>query len=242
MCDHWMPTVRLPLTPEQYRQLPRHPAYKYEYVAGQALLTPKSRHYHAVLDLKPGEGDPEVPLRRTRPEDCEGLVSLFAAAFRYTQPYGSLDETTLIQASREALERTRTDGDGPWIQQASLIAGQPGAAPAGAIFVTLLPGGDLSDWDSYHWATAPPADAIQRRLGCPHLTWIFVEPSLAGRNLGTILLGAAVRELAGMGYTQLVSTFMSGNDSSMLWHWRNGFRLLQYPGSLRRKRARSPKT
>jgi hypothetical protein len=32
----------------------------------------------------------------------------------------------------------------------------------------------------------------------------------------------------------LASTFLLGNESSMLWHWRNGFQLLQYPGSRRR--------
>jgi hypothetical protein len=30
---------------------------------------------------------------------------------------------------------------------------------------------------------------------------------------------------------------MLGNESSMLWHWRNGFRLLEHPGSIRRMKA-----
>jgi hypothetical protein len=51
-------------------------------------------------------------------------------------------------------------------------------------------------------------------------------------------LAAAVRELLALGYTQLASTFLAGNDSSTLWHWRNGFQLLAYPGSLRAMRAR----
>ena len=50
---------------------------------------------------------------------------------------------------------------------------------------------------------------------------------------GTVLLAATRRALLARGYTELLSTFMIGNDSSMLWHWRNGFRLLPYPGSLR---------
>ena len=44
-------------------------------------------------------------------------------------------------------------------------------------------------------------------------------------------LSSALREL---GFTSLLSTFLAGNDSSMLWHWRVGFRLLSYPGSPRR--------
>ena len=35
MCDEWMPTIKLALTPEQFRQLPRNPAYHYEYLDGQ---------------------------------------------------------------------------------------------------------------------------------------------------------------------------------------------------------------
>ena len=40
-----------------------------------------------------------------------------------------------------------------------------------------------------------------------------------------------------LGYTELISSFILGNDSSMLWHWRNGFELLPYSGSRRRFRA-----
>ena len=63
---------------------------------------------------------------------------------------------------------------------------------------------------------------------------MFVSPLDAGRGVGTALLNAAARELLALGYTELASTFLLGNESSMLWHWRNGFRLLQYPGSRRR--------
>jgi L-amino acid N-acyltransferase YncA len=60
----------------------------------------------------------------------------------------------------------------------------------------------------------------------------------SSQGTGTALLGAAVRELLALGYSQLLSTFMLGNDSSMLWHWRSGFELLAHPGSFRRLRSR----
>jgi L-amino acid N-acyltransferase YncA len=65
------------------------------------------------------------------------------------------------------------------------------------------------------------------------LTWIFVGPWHAGHGVGTALLAHAIQGLLGLGYTELLSTFLLGNTSSMLWHWRNGFRLLPYPGSPR---------
>jgi hypothetical protein len=110
---------------------------------------------------------------------------------------------------------------------------EPTGEPTGAALVTLLPDGDPCDWDSYSWQTPPPADAVERRLGRPHLTWIFVASRRAAQGTGTALLAAVTRALVGLGYRELFSTFLLGNESSTLWHWRNGFRLLPYPGSLR---------
>jgi L-amino acid N-acyltransferase YncA len=79
-----------------------------------------------------------------------------------------------------------------------------------------------------------PADCIERHLGQPHLTWIFVSPLAVARGIGTTLLQKAAEALRNLGFTHLLSTFILGNDMSLLWHWRNGFRLLPYPGSQRK--------
>jgi GNAT superfamily N-acetyltransferase len=242
MCDEWMPLIRLPLTKEQFRQLPRNGAYKYELIRGEVYLTPHPKHYHALLDLEEAAGraeerpaDPEsVALREVRPSDWTELAPVFAAAFRETQPFGSLDEATRRQAATASLERTRVGGDGPWVGSASFVAEEKGSA-VGALLVTLLPVGDPCSYDSYYWPAPPPPDCIERRLGRPHLTWVFVSPGQAGRGTGTTLLNAAVSRLRALGFEELVSTFLQGNDSSILWHWRNGFRLLEYPGSHRRR-------
>ena len=241
MCDQWMPTIELPLSIEQFRQLPRNPAYKYEYLGGKAYLSPRARHYHAVLDLQRSPIPDDVEIQPAKPEDLLELVPLFCGAFRSIQPYGSLDDETREEAARHALERTRNGGDGPLIEQASFIALDKHKRPGmkiGAILVTLLPDGDLSDTDSYYWRDPPPADCIKNRLGRPHLTWIFVSPLEIGQGVGTALLTASANALLDMGFTHLVTTFISGNHSSMLWHWRNGFRLLPYPGSRRTMKER----
>ena len=237
MCDDWMPHIQLPLTIDQFRQLPRNAAYKYEYVNHAAHLSPRPRHYHALLDLRPMEIDEAVALGPVRASELKRLDFLFAEAFRYIQPYGCLDDSMRLEAARHALERTRTGCDGPLIERASFVA-QIEERPVGAILITLLPEGDPCDWESYHWAEAPPADCIERRLGRPHLTWIFVSPLEKGHGTGTALLAASVRGLLGLGFTQLLSTFMAGNDSSILWHWRNRFQLLAHPGSYRLMRQR----
>jgi GNAT superfamily N-acetyltransferase len=244
MCDQWMPLVRLPLTMEQFQQLPRNPAYKYEYYDGEAVLSPRPRFFHARLDLEafaarpPVEPVENVRLRTVQAEDYADLAELFAAAFSDLQPYGSLDEATQLRAAQTALERTRTGGDGPCIEPASfLVESEHFTGAVGAILVTLLPEGDPSDFDTYHWHQPPPPACIERRLGQPHLTWIFVAPLLAQGGVGTTLLAAAALALRGMGFAHLLSTFLLGNERSMLWHWRAGFELLAHPGSFRHMRV-----
>ena len=85
------------------------------------------------------------------------------------------------------------------------------------------PGEDLTPW-----ATG---------RGQPHLTWIFVAPFSKRHGIGTRLLAEAVAALRSHGYRHLLSTFLVGNDSSLLWHWRNGFELLPYSASRRVMRS-----
>jgi GNAT superfamily N-acetyltransferase len=237
MCDEWMPAIQLPVTMEEFRRLPRNAAYKYEYLNKTAYLSPRPKYYHAVLELSSMEHEDSVQICPLKAGELACLDRLFADAFRYIQPYGCLDDDTRLEAARQALERTRTGVDGPWIEQASFVA-RSEEKPVGAILITLLPEGDPCDGTSYHWTTAPPAQCIERRLGQPHLTWIFVSSLKRGQGTGTALLAASVRALLALGYTQLFSTFLAGNDSSMLWHWRNGFRLLPHPASYRLMRQR----
>jgi GNAT superfamily N-acetyltransferase len=235
MCDEWMPTIELPISIDQFHQLPRNPAYKYEFLGGRAFLSPRPKHYHAMLDLQPFTATSleKVTIQSILAERLHELDGPFSWSFHDIQPFGSIDDAERRVAAVKSLERVRTGGDGPLIEQASFVAYEDNQI-VGAILITLLPDKDPCEWDSFAWKEEPPADCIEQRLGRPHLTWIFVTPFYSGHGVGTFLLSASVRELLEMGYKQLASTFMRGNDSSMLWHWRNGFRLLAYPGSKRR--------
>lgn len=236
MCDEWMPTVVLPLSREQLHKLPRNAAYRYEFINGQAYLTPRPKHYHAMLELRPIPEEPVqgVRLRPVRDADWEAMPEVFAAAFCGVQPFGCLEHDMRAQAAMACLERTRTGGDGPWLPQASFVAeqGEP-ESMVGAVLITLLPEGDPCEYESYYWREPPPTDLVQQARGRPHLTWIFIRPLDAGHGVGSTLLAAAVRELRALGYRELASTFVLGNDSTMLWHWRNGFQLLPHVMSRR---------
>jgi GNAT superfamily N-acetyltransferase len=239
MCDEWMAPLVLPLTADEFDRLPRNPAYRYEYFDGKAHVSPRPRHYHAVLTLpppagiEPPEAAPNLGVRPVEDGDLAALEGVFAAAFGRVEPFAGLSVGRLREAARICLEKTARGGDGPWVREASFVAVAGGGQRVGAALVTLLPDGDPCDWDSYHWDGPPPEDCVGRRLGRPHLTWVFVAPLSAAQGAGTALLGAVARRLGDMGYAELYSTFLLGNDSSLLWHWRSGFRLLPYPGSFR---------
>jgi GNAT superfamily N-acetyltransferase len=240
MCDEWMRAMKLSISYDEWRQLPRNAAYKYEYLNGRAWLSPRPKFYHALLDLTPLADRPTdgpgngVTIQPLREEDWDELTPVFSGAFERQQPYGGLDREERLVAARRSLEYTRGGGDGPLIAAASFTARDAAHGGfVGAILVTLLPDADPTEWGAFHWQEPPPPDCLARRAGRPHLTWAFVGPFHAGGGVGTALLAAAVRGLLELGYTQLASTFLAGNDSSMLWHWRNGFRLLPYPGSKR---------
>ena len=73
MCDEWMPYIQLPLTIEQFHQLPRNPAYKYEYLNQSVYLSPRPKHYHAVLDLRPIEADGSVAVHPLQTSELMGV-------------------------------------------------------------------------------------------------------------------------------------------------------------------------
>jgi hypothetical protein len=241
MIEKWYSSLKLPLTFEQFAQLPQNRAYKYEYWDDQAWLTPRPQSHHAMLDLasfaRPIAGmatEEALAIRPLADEDWDRLPPLFAAAFHRVQPFASLADAARLRAAQECLQETRKGAEGPLVLQASLVAVRPSdGALIGAFLTTLSPDEDPAEWHSWHWQAPPPSDAVVRRMGRPHLTWIFVGPWHARLGVGTALLDAAVQAMLPLGYCQLASTFLLGNESSTLWHWRVGFRLLPYPGSRR---------
>jgi GNAT superfamily N-acetyltransferase len=232
--DEWMVPQEWPLNRDQFHRLPRSPAYRYEFLQGKVWISGRPHYYHALLDLTTvaAEVSGREVVRPVVEHDWEAMPPLFAAAFGEQPPYITLTEEARLEAATRSLTTTRTGGDGPLITSASFVAEEK-SARVGAILVTLLPEADPTGWHSYQWDEPPPEDCIVRRLGRPHLTWIFVAPRSAGRGVGTALLTAAAAGLRQLGYTEMASTFLLGNHSSMLWHWRNGFRLLSYSGSRR---------
>lgn len=236
MSDQWLSPLRFALSFELFHRLPRNPAYKYEYLHGEAVLSPRPRYYHAVLDMESAElpHPAKVPLRPLRADDWATLPALFQSAFARHLPFSALADAERRVTAEAALETTRTGGDGLLIGPACFVATE-GPRVLGASLITLLPPGDPEEFATYAWGGELDPEALERAEGWPHLTWILVDSWESGRGIGTALLSASVRVLRQMGYNDLLSTFLLGNEISAMWHWRCGFRLLSYPGSFRRR-------
>lgn len=221
------PQIELPITIEQFHRLPRNSAYKFEYFGGRAVLTARPKTFSCVRDAIPFNPPEEYPVEPLAAADIPGLEDLFLFSVRRTQPFESLEDESARACARDCLARAVEGSDGPVVEAACFRAFEPGRVdgPVGAAIVTLAHEDILTEPYAGEWKN-PPADAVTRRLGCPHLTWIFVNPWLNRRGVGTALLAAVLRSVREMGYRHLASTFALDNGPSALWHWRNGFRLL----------------
>lgn len=229
--DRWFDTRRVPMSWEAFVALPRHPAYKVEHLDGVTWLTPRDACIHALLPLERvrlSQPAADTLVRPLMPDDWEPLARTFASAFRGVPPFETLDDDTAASALRESLDATQRGEDGPLVEAACFVAeaDRAGAGLSGGLLTTLLPGVDPGTWDAWRWKAPPPPDCVERRLGRPHVTWVFVQPFDRRRGVAGALLGAVAARLRGLGYGELTSTVLAGNLPSVVWHWQQGFQLV----------------
>ncbi len=130
-------------------------------------------------------------------------------------PFASLTDDDRLKAAEDCLGHTRAGSEGPFVDHACMVAARDDTL-VGAILITL-----------------PGRHAIEDIARLPHVAWVFVSPWDTRQGIGTALLDAAVQALMQDGYARLASGFLIGNESSMLWHWQVGFRLVEDPWSMR---------
>jgi Acetyltransferase (GNAT) family len=215
----WFRSLEFDFPLDTFKQLPRHPAYKYEYFNSRAVLSPRPQSQRAVLDLRTASLPTDTPLprrqstiRQLHSRDWPLLPRLLATAFDDIPPFAALPVDLRHEAAEDCIEHTRSGGDGSVLESACFVApAESNTGLLGAALVTMLeaPGDN----------TAPSPR--------PHLTWIMVNPWHARAGLAGALLACIVPALRKLGFTELLSTFLVGNTRSMMWHWRRGFRLVQ---------------
>ncbi len=104
MADDHFRRIELHLSFDEFHQLPRNSAYKYEYFDGRAVLSPRPKCHRAVLDLQPMTDVEPCDIRPLPADQIVDLADLFRAAFHRTQPFASLDEDAARKAARACLE------------------------------------------------------------------------------------------------------------------------------------------
>jgi len=100
--------MELPLSPDQLRRLPRHPDWKYELIAGVALLSPRPR---PLSFLRPTDRPVLSGGRaRARPVDATerpGLAALLHAVWADEDPYRSVDAALRTEELQRQIEKTK---------------------------------------------------------------------------------------------------------------------------------------
>ncbi|MCA8996345.1 MAG: hypothetical protein KDA80_05165 [Planctomycetaceae bacterium] len=236
MMEKWFRTVRCEVPWEVYQSLPRHPAYRFEYVQGELRITGRPRFLSCRLGLEDlAESVTErdgYEVHTLSEHNRDELSTLFARAFANTAPFAALDWETCEVAAKALLARTESGDDGRLDPAASLVVKSSATDHlCGVSIVTWVSGQYLfpSGLGRPDEMTAEES----RRVVFPHLTWIFVEPESSRMGLGCWLLTRSGRVLREQGANSLYSTFLLGQSESMLWHWKMGFQLLEDPMSPR---------
>ena len=236
--DEHFRRIEFPLSIDEFHQLPRNAAYKYEYFDDKAVLTPRPKYFLCTLDLATAnvEADSDCEVVPVSLAEAATLESLFVMGLRNTQPFASLTPEQATCSATVVFRHMLRGKDGPIIEAACFQAlSNRDKTPIGALFVTLVPKALLTEPFAANWREPPPPDAIEQRLGVPHLTWVFVAPRFARQGIATTLLAKAIPALRQLGFDHLVSTFLLDNGPSTVWHWRNGFQVLPQMSVLRKE-------
>lgn len=225
--DRSFETIELPISFDEYRRLPRNGSYKYEYLGGIAVLSPRpyTRSARLATDTVLRLDDPlgmlrDFAIRPLRDSDEARLSEAFAVAFSEQPPFGMLGDGQLEVAAADAIAETFAGRHGALVRNASHVICNPEGSLFGACLVTIARD------------RATIVEVVRRQ---PHLTWLFVHPVLRCHGLATQLLAHALRALEGDGWPFLYTTFLVGSHASAMWHWENGFELLPNQFSVRRR-------
>ncbi|TWT59042.1 hypothetical protein KOR42_24310 [Thalassoglobus neptunius] len=239
MLNDWFQDVEFEISWATFQKLPRHPAFRYEYLSERCRVSPRPRYYHARFNLESWEPQTsdsicnEVVVESLGETNCDDLHDSFLQAFARTVPFCQLSESERRRSVHQLLERTFSGLDGPLHRASShVLRERASGIILGASLITLLPSEDLERFDHPDWRASVPSDAAETNWGFPHLTWIFVASKRQRLGLSSCLLDATVSRLKDRGDRTLLSTFLLGNDQSLLWHWKMGFQLLSHVSSV----------
>lgn len=195
-----MRSRKIPMSPEEFRHLPREVGWKYEYSGGCAHIRPR----HLVAQLRVLVAPRSLPdtgcdIRPVFPVDTPGLVRAFLDGFRDTVEYCDYSAADFRHSGEDAV--------------ATFFAGRRGAFDAASRLAT--PCDDP--------AVVAGAALIVRKGDGPFLDMLFIRERWQRAGLATALVGSVLNALHETGAPHLGSAYNVANVPSVAWHHRFGF-------------------
>lgn len=203
-----MRSEHLEMSRDDYDMLPRRWGWKYEYMDGCAVITP--RDYYVSLRAEVTRRDVIIPdddelhlqpfaMNTANPFDEQRLVSAFVDAFA--------DSVEFCDGEYADIEA------GAWKSVNGFVTGKRGT-PHPASRVALVP--------AQHFPVVGAA-FVTANGDDVALDLLLVRPRWQRCGLGTALVAAVINELQGAGVTSLRSSYHIANEASAAWHTRFGF-------------------
>jgi ribosomal protein S18 acetylase RimI-like enzyme len=217
--DDYVTPLKLPMTIDTFSRFPALAGYKAELKGPNVELSYQPRLSMARLRVA-SRAAREVDGVAISPIDVRGfaepLAKLFAMSFAHVPPLDTMAPTTRRHAADAEMKHLATGGQGALFEPACLGAVESASHKlVGAAIVTKL-ALRPDEW--------PDAEMPSPLL---NLTWLFVAPGHQRRAVGTALLDHVVSALAKAGHAWLVSHIPQDNVPVVMFHWRNGFELVQ---------------
>ncbi len=191
----------IPMSYEEWRDLPYQPGWKYEYVDGSAHITPSHQVAVTQVTVTPRAVTAPCTLRPALASDEADLLPVYMQAFADNQAFCDYTEARFHDAAQKDLGESFHGHRGPLLAASRVAVDTSGATPQ-------LIGAALLSRDADYG---------------PVLDLIFVLPAWHHQGVGTALASEATNVLAQDGEQTLTSCYQLANITSQQWHQGFGF-------------------
>ncbi|MDQ2731941.1 MAG: GNAT family N-acetyltransferase [Armatimonadota bacterium] len=181
---------------EQYRVMPHHLGYKYEYYDGAVHIQPGHSLAVAAVPVEPRSVNSPLPLRSVSAADKAGLITAFALSFIDSSEYCDWSLRSFNASAKKCIR--------------DYFAAKRGKPL------------DVSRLAEHRGQVVAAALVIEDREG-PFLDMLFVVPDWQRKGLASALVSSVLNSLWELGREKLASSYHLANSLSAAWHREFGF-------------------
>jgi RimJ/RimL family protein N-acetyltransferase len=199
-----MHSQHIPMTMEEFKLMPWKPGWKYEYWDGQTHISPRRHVVVTTVEVKTRFVNSLFRLRPVKRNDASQLITAYLEAFQDTIEYCDWEPEKIADSANTTIR--------------DFFAGKRG----NPLPVSCLAVGIQSNVVGNELIGA--ALFVKKDDERPLLDILFVLPKWQRKGLATTLVSAALNELYNNGVKTLKSLYMLGNEASLAWHRKFGFK------------------